>query len=131
MSVEKQVVRFGPFAQAIASGVRVGDALYLSGQVSIDDQGQVVGAGDLAAQVRQVYANIAEVLERFDVGMDAIVDETWFVTDIAGVMKDMGGIFGIRSEAFGGEPQVCQTLIGVSALVMPELLIEVKCIAHV
>jgi 2-iminobutanoate/2-iminopropanoate deaminase len=130
MAVEKQVVRFGPFAAAIASGVRVGNSLYLSGQVSLDEQGQVVGAGDMAAQVRQAYVNIADVLTRFDATMENIVDETWFVTDVATVMNDMGGIFGIRTQAYGGEPQVTQTLVQVSALAMPELLVEVKCIAH-
>ena len=38
---------------------------------------------------------------------------------------------GFAAEAFGGEPQCAQTLIGVSALAMPDLLIEIKCIVHV
>jgi len=130
MAKEKEVARFGPFAQAIANGVKKGDALYLSGQVSIDSKGQVVGAGDLAAQVRQAYLNVEEVLGKFGATMDDIVDETWFVTDISSVMGDIEGIFGVRQEAYGGEPQVTQTLIQIGALVMPELLIEIKCIAH-
>jgi enamine deaminase RidA (YjgF/YER057c/UK114 family) len=131
MAVEKEVTRFGPFAQAIANGVKKGDAIYLSGQVSIDAGGQVVGVGDLAAQVRQAYANVEEVLGRFGATMDDIVDETWFVTDIGSVMGDIEAVFGVRREAYGGESQVAQTLIQIAALVMPELLIEIKCIAHV
>ena len=98
--------------------------------MSIDAEGRIVGAGDFAQQVRQAYANIEEVLGKFDATMDDIVDETWFVTDIACVMADFETIFGIRTEAYGGEPQVTQTLIQIAALVMPELLIEIKCIAH-
>ncbi len=131
MSKQRQVVRIGPFAQAIASGVRKGDAIYLSGQVSVDAEGGAIGAGDFVAQVKQSYANVAEVLAGFDATMDAIVDETWFVTDMAAVTADLPGIFGARQEAYGGPPEVTQTLIEISALFMPELLIEIKCIAHV
>lgn len=128
---EKQVVRIGPFASAIASGVRKGDAIYLSGQVSLDAAGNVVGKGDIAAQIRQAYVNVREVLDEFGASMDDIVDETWFVTDVASVMGDIPRNFGVRTEAFGGEPQCAQTLIGVSALAMPDLMIEIKCIVHV
>jgi len=131
MATEKQVARFGPFANAIANGVKKGDTIYLSGQVGIDDTGQVVGAGDIGAQVRQAYANVAETLSHFGATMDDIVDETWFVTDVASVMGDFRGVFGIRAECFGGDPQVAQTLIEISSLVMPELLVEIKCIARV
>ncbi len=131
MSEGKEVARFGPFAQAIANGVRKGNAIYLSGQVSIDAKGQIVGAGDFPGQVKQAYANVKEVLERFGASMSDIVDETWFVTDIDAVMGDLANIFGVRQEAFGGKPEVTQTLIQISALAMPELRIEIKCIAHV
>jgi 2-iminobutanoate/2-iminopropanoate deaminase len=131
MAGEKQVVRIGPFAEAIASGVKKGNAIYLSGQVSIAADGQLVGAGDLAAQVGQAYTNVQEVLDKFGAGMDDIVDEIWFVTDVGSVMGDIQKIFGVRQEAYGGEPQVTQTLIQVAALAMPDLLIEIKCIAHV
>lgn len=57
MATEKDVVRFGPFAEAIASGVRTGDTIYLSGEVSVDEQGGAVGEGDMVAQVRQAYAS--------------------------------------------------------------------------
>ena len=49
MATEKEVIRFGPSAEAIASGVRVGDTIYLSGQVSVDADGGAVGEGDIVA----------------------------------------------------------------------------------
>ena len=131
MSSEKEVVRFGPLAASIPNGVRRGDAIYLSGQVSIDEKGQVVAPGDMAAQVRQAYANVIETLEKFGATMDDVVDETWFVTDMQAVMGDMKGVFGARTEAFGKDPEACQTLIGVDALAFPDLLVEIKVIAHV
>jgi enamine deaminase RidA (YjgF/YER057c/UK114 family) len=130
MATEKEVVRFGPFAQAIASGVRVGDTIYLSGQVSVDDEGGAVGEGDMVAQVRQAYVNVKDVLSRFGATMANVVDETWFVTDMDAVTGDLEGVFGARAEAFGGTPETTQTLIRVSGLFMPELLVEIKCVAH-
>lgn len=130
MASGKQVVRFGPFKEYIANGVRLGDALYLSGQVSVDAAGNIVGAGDLAAQVRQAYANVAEVLEHFGATMDDVVDEMWLVTDMQNTMGHIEDLFGIRAEAYGQTPEVTQTLVQVAGLVMPELLIEIKCIAH-
>ena len=131
MATAKQVVRFGPFQDYIASGVGRGQALYLSGQVSVDGEGNVVGANDLAAQVRQAYANVAEVLDKFGATMDDIVDEMWLVTDMQATMGHIEELFMIRAEAYGKNPEVTQTLIQVAGLVMPELMIEIKCIAHV
>ena len=130
MTGTKQVVRYGPFRDYIADGVRVGDLLFLSGQVSVDGEGAVVGEGDLAAQVRQAYANVNDVLARFDATMDHIVDEMWLVTDMQAAMGAVDALFAIRTDAYGGTPDVAQTMVQVAGLVMPELLIEIKCTAH-
>jgi 2-iminobutanoate/2-iminopropanoate deaminase len=131
MSATRQVVREGPFKKIIADGVKVGDTLYLSGQVSVTNDGQTVGAGDIAAQVRQAYKNVATVLASFGATMADIVDETLFVTDIAGFLDKADALFGIRTEMFGGDPQVSQTLVEVSRLGSVDWLIEIKCIARV
>jgi 2-iminobutanoate/2-iminopropanoate deaminase len=99
--------------------------------VSLDEKGKIVGPNDVAAQVRQAYANVAEVLAKFGATMDDVVDETLFVTDIAAVMGNAEEVFRVRAEAYGGEPQVSQTLVQVAALVMPELMVEIKCVAYV
>ena len=130
---KKEVVAFGPFKDFIADGVRVGDTIHLSGSVSIDEQGQTLHPGDIVKQAQQAYGNIATVLEKFGATMDNIVYETLFVTDMQAVMgseERMGAFFGARAEAYGGNPQVSQSLIGVAELVMPELLIEIKVVAH-
>lgn len=46
MAATKEVVRFGPFQEFFAHAVKVGDTVYLAGQVSLDDEGHVVGAGE-------------------------------------------------------------------------------------
>ncbi len=129
MATERQVVRHGPFAEFIADGVKVGNMIYLSGQVSIDDQGQVVAPGDIVAQSRQAYAHIRSTLEEFGATMADIIDETVFVTDVSAVMANLETLFAARAEAYGGQPQVSQTLVQAAALFMPELMIEIKCVA--
>jgi len=131
MAEDRQIVRFGPFKDFIANGVKVGDTIYLSGQVSLDNDGNVVGAGDLAAQVRQAYANVKETLAGFDATMENIVDEMMLLTNIQDAMGNLEGVFGARTEAYGGNPDVTQTMVQVAALAMPELLIEIKCIARI
>ena len=123
---DKEVVAFGPFKDFIADGVRMGDTIHLSGAVSIDDKGKTVHAGDIVQQAKQAYANIAEVLEKFGATMDNIAYETLYLTDMSSVMgseEKMGAFFGARAEAYGGKPQVAQSLIGVKELVAPDLMI--------
>ncbi|HBQ10651.1 MAG: RidA family protein [Sandaracinaceae bacterium] len=130
MSIEKKTYRSGPWKDVFAQGVRVGDRLYLAGQVSMDESGAVVGAGDIAAQVRTTYGNIARVLGQFGATMENVVDETLFVTDMAMVMDNLEAVGGARAEAYGGTAEVSQTMVQVAGLVMPELLIEIKCVAQ-
>lgn len=129
MASERQTARFGPYKDFIANGVKDGDTIYVSGQVGTDHEGNV--ADDLAGQTRQAYANIEHVLSRFGATMDNVVDETWYVTDIGATMGNVAELFKIRAEAFGKNPEVAQTMIQVSGLVMPELMIEIKCVARV
>ena len=130
----KQVVAFGPFKDFIADGVRMGDTIHLSGSVSVGENGQTLHAGDIVKQARQAYAHIAKVLEKFGATMNDISYETLFLTDMSAVMgsqEKMGAFFGARAEAYGGNPQVAQSLIGVSELAAPDLMIEIRVVAHV
>ena len=130
----KEVIAFGPFKDFIADGVRMGDTIRLSGSVSVDDQGQTLHPGDIVKQAQQAYAHIARVLRRFGATMDDIADETVYVTDMSAVLGDqekMGAFFAARAEAYGGNPRVAQSLIGVSELAAPDLMIEIKVVAHV
>jgi len=130
VTVSKKVVRFGPFGNVVANAVQAGNVVYLSGQVSVDREGEFVGINDLPAQVEQAYNNIRDVLARLDASLDDIVDETWFVTDMEQVMTDFKHVYAVRERAYGTIPETTQTLVQVAALAMPELLVEIKCIAH-
>lgn len=128
MSIEKQTYRSGPYKEIFAQGVKVKDVLYLSGQVGVDEAGNP--GDDITEQMALAYSNIRRVLSKFGATMSNVVDETMFVTDIGEVMANAEAIFGARADAYEGTPEVCQTLVQVSALVLPELKLEIKCIAH-
>lgn len=129
MSLERIVLREGPFKKLINDGVRVGDWIYLSGQLSVDASGQTVGENDIAEQVRMAYENVKTTLRGFGAEMHHVVEETLFVTDIRHFLSRADELFGIRTHAYGEEPQVAQTLVEVVALGISTSMIEIKCVA--
>jgi len=128
MTNSKEVFRSGPYADFMAQGVKVGSILYISGQVGMDAAGSIPAT--MAEQTVQAYANIRAVLAEVGASMDNIVDETFLVTSVEETHENLEAVFGARAEAYGKIPEVTQTLIGVAGLLLPELKLEIKCIAH-
>ena len=62
---------------------RVGNTLYISGQLSLDPDGNLVGAGDAEAQAEQCYRNIKAIVEHFGGSMEDVVKITQYITDLA------------------------------------------------
>jgi len=108
--------------------VKLGDTIYVSGQVSHDDRGNIVGLEDMEAQMSQAYANIQKVLAQYGATMENIVDEILFVTDMntafAAAVK-------CRQDIFSGTPVVASTIVQIQRLAFPELMIEIRCVAKV
>ena len=134
MSGERQAAYFGGDGErgyGYAQAVRVGDTIYVSGQIARGEDGALIGPGEMAAQLRAVYANIGHALAPFDAGLSNVVEEVVYVTDIAAASKAAGEI---RHEAYGvpaGEPiEVASTLVQVVALAHPDLLVEIRCTAR-
>tara|TARA_A100001011_G_scaffold17500_1_gene18132 strand:+ start:92 stop:481 length:390 start_codon:yes stop_codon:yes gene_type:complete len=129
MSITKKIYKTGPYADYFAQGVLVGDLLTLAGQIGVNPNGET--PNDLKGQMLVCYENIQAVLAEFGATMEHVVDETWFVTDVEDCMQQVGDLFSARETVYGCEPEVSQTLVGVTALVDPALKIEIKCIARV
>ncbi|MEP5566958.1 MAG: Rid family hydrolase [Halioglobus sp.] len=127
MAISKRLLREGPYADYFSQAVQVGESIYLSGQVGIDETGNV--PADLLSQMKLAYTNIEAVLKEYGASMDNIVDETWFVTDMKDCMAQVPALFSAREEHYGKKPEVCQTLVQVAALVDPSMMIEIKCVA--
>ena len=134
--MKTQVIAEGPFAAIIPDGVRVGDVIHLSGAVSVDADGTPLHEGDFLAQNRQAYANIAKTLAGFGADMSNVVKETVFVTDMSGPVGSPDAPFEVyaamRHEIYDGRgAEVAQSLVQVTGLVMPQLMVEIEVIAHV
>ncbi len=128
MSIDKKTLRSGPYKDIYAQAVKVDNILYLAGQVGVDRSGNP--GADITEQVKLAYENIAQIMSEFGATMDNIVDETMFVTDMKETMEAAKTVFAERAKAYGGTPEVSQTLLQVSALVLPALKVEIKCVAH-
>ncbi len=106
--------------------VRVGDLLFISGTVSIDRSGAVIARGDMRGQLETIYANLASTLEHFNVGLESIVKETIFTTD----MNSFLGASAARAAVYRETTPPATTGVEVSALALPDLLVEIEAVAH-
>jgi 2-iminobutanoate/2-iminopropanoate deaminase len=114
-----------PFSH-YTDAVRAGDLLFISGCVALDADGKLVGEGDVVGQARQVFENIGLCLSAAGATFADVVKLTTFLTDV----EDRARINPVRQEFFG-DARPASTLVEVSALVLPEFLIEVEAVAVV
>jgi enamine deaminase RidA (YjgF/YER057c/UK114 family) len=102
-----------------------GRLIAISGQVAVDADGNVVGAGDPAVQAEQVFANLQRCLEEASAGFADVVKFTFFVTDL----DVMPALRAARDRYLApGRLPACSA-VQVAGLVRPELLIEVEAFA--
>ncbi|HTO68981.1 MAG TPA: RidA family protein [Myxococcota bacterium] len=101
-----------------------GRTVYVSGQVSLDAAGKLVGAGDFEAQARRVFENLKAALAAAGASLAHVVKITVFVTDLSG----LASFRKLRNEYFPTNPPA-SSLVQVAGLVLPELLIEIEAVA--
>ena len=101
-----------------------GRVLHISGYVSQDAEGGLVGVGDIKAQTQQVLKNIETALASVGGNMSDIARVTVYVTD----MSSLSEIHEVRAEFFQ-RPYPASTLVQVSRLVRPEYMIEIDAVA--
>ena len=105
---------------------RGGRTIYIAGQVALDAQGRIVGPGDLAAQTRQVFANLEIALKAAGATFDHVVKTNYYMRDASQVAT----VREVRSKYFTKELPA-STLVEISRLAQPDFLIEVEVIAVV
>jgi enamine deaminase RidA (YjgF/YER057c/UK114 family) len=101
--------------------------VYVSGQVSVDAHGEVVGRGDLRTQTRQAFENVRLALAAAGATFRDVVKNSIFVVGLRA--EHVPIIREVRSQYIWTEHPPASTLVGVSALVGPEWLIEIEAIA--
>ncbi len=116
-------------AYSVGMSVNAGRLLYVFGQLSVDADGNVVGAGDAAAQTRKALENIGHILEAAGANFSNVVEFTTYVVGRSSVQGFIDG----RNQAY---PQIFpdgdfppNTLLVVDGLVREEFLVEIKAVA--
>ncbi len=104
--------------------VRGGTTVYVSGLVSRDKQGHVIGKGDMAAQIRQVGENLRLSLEAAGATLKDLVRTCTYVTEIDEFFKHVD----MRQKYFG-EALPTSSTIGVHRLSHPDFMVEVEAFA--
>jgi enamine deaminase RidA (YjgF/YER057c/UK114 family) len=107
-----------------ASGRRT---IYTAGQVSIDERGALVGAGDLAAQTAQAMRNVGLALNAAGARYAGIVKITTYVVNYKPEYRAIIGK--ARAPFFANGTPPASTLVGVAALALSEWLVEIEAIA--
>lgn len=102
-----------------------GRLVVVSGQVALDVHGNIVGAGDPAAQARQVFENLRSCLAAAGATFDDVVKLTYYVTDVG----HLPAVRDARDEYVNVERPPASTAVQVAALFRPDLLLEVEALA--
>jgi reactive intermediate/imine deaminase len=115
----------GPYAHVVTVPPG-GRLVYCAGAVALDTDGNVVAEGDIVGQTRQVMENLRLALAAGGATFDDVVKVTNYVVDV----EDWRKVLPVRAE-YLKEPYPASSFVEVSALIFPELLIEIEAVAVV
>ncbi len=129
--MEKQFInpqglaRPGTYTQAVTA--RGGKTIWIAGQVPQDATGELVGRGDLKAQIEQVYRNLGLALAGAGATFNDVVKINVYVVDYKPEYRDL--LNQVRSRHVSKDNPPASTLIGVQALARPDFLVEIEAVA--
>jgi enamine deaminase RidA (YjgF/YER057c/UK114 family) len=103
--------------------------VFVAGQISVDKSGNVVGAGDLRAQTVQVLENVKAALAAAGATFADVVKQNTYVVNLTAEALPI--IREVRAQYLPSSNPPASTLVGVTALAMDGLLIEVEVVAIV
>ena len=106
-----------------------GKTIHVSGQISVDERGQVVAKGDLKAQTEQTFANLEVALKAAGASFRDVVKMNLYVVGLKPELVPL--LREVRARYVSREGPPASTLVGVSALVDADWLIEIEVVAVV
>ena len=114
-----------PLPWPYSHGIKVGNTLFIAGQVALDEGLRLVGPGDAEAQARQTWKNIQTVVEAAGGKITDVVRVTTFVVDL----DDLEAIHSVRREFFPEGDYPTATVVQAAKLGLPGLLLETEAFA--
>lgn len=105
--------------------VRVGNHIYVSGTTATNDEGEIVGKGNVYEQAQQILRNIETGLKNVDASLSDVVRTRIYLTNIED-WKEVGKAHG---QVFS-EIRPATTIVEVSRLIDPEILVEIEAVAY-
>ncbi|OLE72592.1 MAG: hypothetical protein AUG05_04295 [Actinobacteria bacterium 13_1_20CM_2_66_18] len=106
-------------------GVVADGWIWISGMLALDASGALIGGDDVVAQAERVHDNIAAVLAKAGAGFEDVVKVTVYLRRI----EDRAAVNTVRRQFFG-ESRPTSTLVEVSALALPDALVEIDAVAR-
>jgi enamine deaminase RidA (YjgF/YER057c/UK114 family) len=113
----------------MAARVKAGSLLFVAGQVPLDTAGNLVGGGDAAAQTRQVFKNLGQVLEGAGASFSDVVEFTTYLVGRESVQPFIQARTELFPQIFPNADYPANTLLVVAGLVREEFLVEIKAVA--
>ncbi len=126
VNTDKAPQPIGMYSQAIS--VRLGELVFVAGQVGIDTDGNLAG-GDVAAQTRAVFENICQVLEGVGASFTNVVEFTTYLVGTSSIQPFLEARAKVFPSMFPDGDYPPNTLLVVDALVRDEFLVEIKAVA--
>jgi len=111
-------------ARGFSHAMKVGNTIYVAGQTATDEEGNIIGKGDIIVQTERAYENVKRVLEAAGANITDIVMLKIYCTDLDGFLKTGEA----RKKCFG-KHFPATTVIGIDGLLLPDAQIEVEAIA--
>jgi 2-iminobutanoate/2-iminopropanoate deaminase len=110
-----------------AQGIKTtgGTIVWISGQVSQDADGKVVHRGDFTGQARQALSNLKAMVEAAGGTLDDVIKVNTYLTDL----RYREELARVRAEFFPDGKLPASTLVGVTALADPDMLLEIEAVA--
>jgi enamine deaminase RidA (YjgF/YER057c/UK114 family) len=126
---KKEIVRpergIHPLPWPYSHGIKIGNTLFIAGQVALDEELRIVGPGDAEAQARQTWTNIKAVVEAAGGKITDVVRVTTYVVDLA----DVDAIHEVRRQFFPDGDYPVATVVQAAKLGLPGLLLETEAFA--
>jgi enamine deaminase RidA (YjgF/YER057c/UK114 family) len=119
------MVRPGAYTPVVTA--QGGRTIYVAGQVSLDEKGELVGRGDLMAQAEQVWRNVGLALKGAGATFNDLVKINVYVVNYKPEYRDM--LHQMRLRHVSKDTPPASTLVGVQALARDGFLIEIEAIA--